>query len=436
LDHAEHRPPPSATRLVANLSGLACGLLALLGSTSLGLNVVVTALLVLVAAALPIAVFDLAVLGVHRRESAGLGPPGPVVPERVAVKLIGLLATLAVTAAVYATLPLYRQPMFAPFMAVAILLLPVALVLAVPYFVWVDRRMRDPRDGYLELGQLVLGRWRGRDRRQLVQHGLGWVIKGFFLPLMFVYLLWAIQRLTARPLGERLASAAGFHELTMGVALFLDLVIVVIGYVATLRLFDSHIRSCNPLLHGWVVTLACYHPFWLYISPILAYRDGLVWTDWLGGHPVLLVVCGAAVVACQVGWVCANACFGLRFSNLTHRGILTGGPFRLTKHPSYVCKNLGWWLVAMPFLSTRGWPEALTNCLMLLTINLVYVLRARAEERHLSEDPTYVAYALWMERHGALRWVGRLVPWLRYRPPDATAPVSGAPSPRLHGSAG
>jgi hypothetical protein len=33
----------------------------------------------------------------------------------------------------------------------------------------------------------------------------------------------------------------------------------------------------------------------------------------------------------------------------------------------------------------------------------------------LSRDPTYVAYALWMNDHGALRFLGRAFPWLRYQ---------------------
>jgi len=50
-------------------------------------------------------------------------------------------------------------------------------------------------------------------------------------------------------------------------------------------------------------------------------------------------------------------------------------------------------------------------------VNLVYYARARTEERHLSRDPTYVAYALWMNEHGLLRQLGRAIPVLRYRAP-------------------
>ena len=61
--------------------------------------------------------------------------------------------------------------------------------------------------------------------------------------------------------------------------------------------------------------------------------------------------------------------------------------------------------------------EALRGCLMLGLVNYIYYLRARTEERHLSRDPTYVAYALWMNEHGILKWLGRVAPILRYAPP-------------------
>jgi len=112
--------------------------------------------------------------------------------------------------------------------------------------------------------------------------------------------------------------------------------------------------------------------------------------------------------------------FGCRFSNLTHRGILTNGPYRLSKHPAYLSKNLSYWLIAVPFISTTGSADALRGCLMLGLVNVIYFLRARTEERHLSRDPAYVAYALWINEHGVLKWLGRAAPIFRYAPPGSS----------------
>ncbi len=99
------------------------------------------------------------------------------------------------------------------------------------------------------------------------------------------------------------------------------------------------------------------------------------------------VAWAAAIIALTVIYALCTVSFGLRFSNLTHRGIITDGPYRFTKHPAYLAKNLSWWLISVPFVSEQGWGAALRNCMLLALLNLIYYARARTEERHLSRDP-------------------------------------------------
>jgi len=96
----------------------------------------------------------------------------------------------------------------------------------------------------------------------------------------------------------------------------------------------------------------------------------------------------------------STAAFGLRFSNLTHRGIITNGPYRWSKHPAYIAKNLSWWLISVPFIAGAGWMQAVQSCLLLAGVNLIYFLRAKTEERHLGSDPVYRDYARFIDRHG------------------------------------
>jgi hypothetical protein len=72
----------------------------------------------------------------------------------------------------------------------------------------------------------------------------------------------------------------------------------------------------------------------------------------------------------------------------------------------------------VPFVSELGWSGALRNCVLLALLNLIYYARARTEERHLSRDPTYVAYALWIDQHGLLAGLARVLPFIRYRTPS------------------
>ncbi len=164
------------------------------------------------------------------------------------------------------------------------------------------------------------------------------------------------------------------------------------------------------------MALVCYQPFYSVIGKFyLQYDDGLFWDNWLSGWPVVRGIWAAVIIFLTVVYALCTVSFGLRFSNLTHRGIITAGPYRFTKHPAYLAKNLSWWLISVPFVSDQGWGAAVRNCGLLLLLNGVYYLRARTEERHLSHDPTYVAYALWINEHGMLRKLGRAMPWLRYR---------------------
>jgi protein-S-isoprenylcysteine O-methyltransferase Ste14 len=169
----------------------------------------------------------------------------------------------------------------------------------------------------------------------------------------------------------------------------------------TLKLFDIHIRSTEPTLAGWMVALICYPPFWnMAERSFLHYEDNYYWGEWLEPWPVLKFFWALAILCCVTIYVWATVSFGVRFSNLTNRGILTNGPYGLLMHPAYVSKNLSWWLISVPFVVTGSLADALTNCLLLAGINLIYFARAKTEERHLLRDPAYQAYALWMRAYG------------------------------------
>ncbi len=339
--------------------------------------------------------------------------------KRTAIKLLGLLGSLGFLALGYLVFPLYSDPFYGPYFVMLMKLVPLLLAAAVPYFYLVDRRMREPHDGYWQTGQVLLLRWREVDTKVFGQHLLGWLVKGFFLPLMFGYLCQDMQRLLHFG-GEVPTLSNALYPLAANGMYFVDVTLAAVGYLATLRLMDSHVRSIEPTLLGWAAALSCYPPFRdLVFGSYLNYHGDHDWQDWLAGIPVLYMGWGGAILALTAVYLWATLAFGCRFSNLTHRGILTNGPYRFSKHPAYIAKNLSWWLIAVPFIGQDGALHGLFSCLMLLGVNALYWLRARTEERHLSWDPVYVQYALWMEEHGLLRRVTRLpgLGFLRYRVP-------------------
>jgi protein-S-isoprenylcysteine O-methyltransferase Ste14 len=343
---------------------------------------------------------------------------------RVGVKLIGLWGTLGLIVAAYWLFPEYHREFYAPFWIACATYLPHFAALSLIYFVLVDSWMNEPFDEYLNAGQFFLWRTELVETELLRQHALNWIIKGFFLPLMFIYLGNAVTYLIETPFAVAFDSFPRFVGYVSRLALGIDLAFVAIGYVLTLRLTDSHIRNPNQLLWGWVLTVIMYYPFFSIIGRrYLDYKDDANWLDMLGADwGAWVFVWGTAIIITKIGWAWSNMSFGLRFSNLTHRGIITNGPYRWTRHPSYIFKNISWWLLSVPFFSLEGPETALRHSLLLLMINLVYFLRAKAEEAHLSDDPTYVEYAMWIEEHGKLRWLRSILPFVRYAHAPAPKP--------------
>jgi len=416
------QPPKSAVHGAMALVGLAAFASGIFGARALApwQHEWQASLAVMAWVALLLLGTDLLFNRVHRRASTGLDASRhePSI-ERTAVKFLGLLGSLGMLGLAYKTFPLYADPFYAPFFAMLPLLLSLWLVAALPYIYLVDRRMVEPHDGYWQMGELLMLDWRGIDRRVLGQHLLGWLVKGFFLPLMFVYLCQDMTRLLAY--AGTVQGTKPLYDAAFISIYFADVMLVCVGYLATFRITDSHIRSAEPTLLGWVVALACYQPFWGFVAvDFLAYRTAYDWQAWLAASPPLYMVWGGMVLLLTAIYLWATLSFAARFSNLTHRGIITNGPYRYTKHPAYVAKNISWWLISVPFLAQDGWQNGLLRCLMLLGVNILYWLRARTEERHLSADPVYVSYALWMDQHGLLRWVPRLrgLGFLNYRVPE------------------
>lgn len=367
--------------------------------------------------ALPMALWSVAVDKVHRRPSTGIdwSRPRPLVevlPISV-VKLCGLWATWAVLAACYALARWYWSGNYLFAMEVLTTAIVPLVTLSVPYVIWLDRYLVEPHDGAFQFGAFVLGggvigreQWHGQ---ALAKHWRAWIIKGFFGAFMISILPPGFAQIVEADPAQLFANPVDFIMLLVTLLFVIDVQIGTVGYLLTLRPLDSHIRSGNPFLGGWLAALLCYPPFvWGIIGAngqILSYEVGTPgWAHWLAGNDALLWVWGGLLVVLTGIYAWATVVFGIRFSNLTYRGVLTHGPYRFTRHPAYLSKNLFWWASVLPFLvTTDSAADAIRNSVFLLVVNAIYYWRARTEEAHLlAEDPKYRDYHAWMERHGLI----------------------------------
>src|SRR5438105_5124360 len=240
-----------------------------------------------------------------------------------------------------------------------------------------------------------------RDDRVAV---LATLLKAFFAPLMVMSLM--VFCMSALANGAAIAdsgiSVDGFRELfdrrgywfLMQLILFVDVLIFTVGYLVELPKLGNQIRSVDPTLIGWAAAMLCYPPFNKVTSAIL----GSPVTDFPQfDNPTAHLVLNFVLLALMAIYASASVALGFKASNLTHRGIIARGPYRLIRHPAYLCKNMAWWIGSVPLVSVAFSHSTFDGIQAVASVvgwTMLYVLRAFTEEDHLrGVDGEYAAYA-------------------------------------------
>lgn len=336
--------------------------------------------------------------------------PRPPNPERLRAKRVSLALCLLAPLLYSALLDALGLPLYGRFLWDYIFTLPVLLLLLPAFVSWSDQRLPEPEDGYASIGRGILGQqpWSWAQHKPLL---LAWAVKTLFIPVMYGSLqIMLVELLLLRPgLNPGVLVVWSY---TFG--LTFDLLIATIGYLCTSRLLATEVRSTDDTWSGWLVCMICYPPLWVVLRTIREQADTVTWDQWLSpDQPLYWIWATLIVFSWGLYWL-STASFGVRFSNLTYRGLIAYGPYRYTKHPSYIGKNIYWWLHTVPFVGVVGFGDLARNLLGLGFVSLIYYLRAKTEERHLSKFPEYRAYSEWIEENGAWarcrRWLVALKP--------------------------
>ena len=380
----------------------------------------------------PMVLWSIFVDKVHLRPSTGidwsLARSRKPDLEASLTKIAGLWATWAILVALYCLCRWYWSGNYVYALKVLGVMGIAMVVLSIPYVLWLDRVMKNPRDHAWHFGALLFMRddW---DKGEVLKHWRAWIIKAFFGAFMISIVPVNFANVVNADHYEFLSNPVIFAVVMINLLFLVDVMVGAVGYIVTLRPLDAHIRSGNPFLSGWLAALICYPPFvWgiLGNGQVMSYEHHVAqWHYWMAGNQVLLWLWAGLLVFLTGVYAWATFAFGIRFSNLTYRGVLTNGPYRFTRHPAYLSKNLFWWCSVMPFLVVNENPvDAIRNTFFLLCVNGIYYWRARTEEAHLlAEDSKYREYHAWMGAHGLItaplsRLLGKLTP-----------PSNGAPQP-------
>jgi len=357
----------------------------------------------------PMVLWSVCIDCVHRRPSTGIDwsrprPWGANLDVSI-TKIAALWATWALIGGLYCIARWYwRGPYLFAMDVLGHAIVPL-VVLAIPYVLWLDRVLVEPRDASWHFGAMLVGR-EPHDRAEVWRHLRAWAVKGFFSAFMISILPGGFEGIVTLDLSSLMIEPVGIAHWLTELLFLIDVQIGMVGYLLTMKPLDSQIRSANPYLAGWLAALICYPPFILMVpdGPLDYHFGTAEWAYWLEGHPILLGIWGAVLVALTAIYAWATVAFGLRFSNLTYRGVLTNGPYRFTRHPAYVSKNLFWWLATLTFLvTTHNINDAVRNTVILGLVSATYYWRAKTEERHLlAENAKYREYHAWMERNPTL----------------------------------
>lgn len=389
---------------------------------------------------IPVFLMEIFVMKTHRNPSTGLQWNNGWHPdkERLIHKFLGLTLSIIPIFLMYALFDLYQSDFYKPFHKFlgerAIWLLPVLVI----YTIFIDGYMKQPVDIYAKIGQFILKTSPEKILpREWKDHVLSLLLRGFFIAALFCCLHSTLEYIVETLHSEdyinlekgwvlainNVYAHLDFYATAIWLMSIMMSTMALTAYLSCMRLTDSHIRSMQPHLIGWVTTLIFYAPFITLLKNFADYEDGIFWEDTILHIPYLNLFWHGMLIATLAITTISIAYFGLRYSNLTHRGIITDGPYRFLKHPDYVARALYGALMTVPFTSyipdtaAFNGKEAIINTLFYTLFCLFYFWRAKAEEKHLSEDPTYVQYALWMNKHGAFAWFTKMFPQMAYKAP-------------------
>ena len=240
--------------------------------------------------------------------------------------------------------------------------------------------------------------------RQDQKTALGILVKLFFTPLMTVFFADQFPHLVNNVgyLGGLIYDSHYTHvrfnkvffNISIAFIFSVDVALAWCGYVVSSHWVDNQTHSAEPSLRGWMVCVICYPPLQFFLGLYYAApgeREILRF-----GNEWLVTLFTTMMVMSYFVYMSATLWFGVRFSNLTNRGIIRKGPFAIIRHPAYASKNFAWWCVMFPaiiFNATHtGMELAITQTVGLVLMTGVYYLRAITEEQHINADPMYQEY--------------------------------------------
>ena len=221
---------------------------------------------------------------------------------------------------------------------------------------------------------------------------LNLIMRCYFIPVMIVQVYVNIDN-SIRYSGHNFG---GYDFFTIclwitSILWLMDTVNASLSYCIESRWVENRSRSIDLTVGGWLVCLACYPPMnditgtFFPFGPLVAmrYPESFLFKDM-----TFMYIFKVVEILLLVAHVYADISLGPSVANITFKRIQTRGPFGMVRHPGTTTKLTLWWFQSA--LYTEFW--RLEFILGHIMWNVIYILRALTEERHLSKFGEYREY--------------------------------------------
>ena len=163
------------------------------------------------------------------------------------------------------------------------------------------------------------------------------------------------------------------------------------SYLTESRLFKNNINYADTSFLGIFSCVICYYPFSLLTEKIIPVATKeMIPVD---NMPLRLGLYFTVIIV-NIIMTAAVLRLGTKSGNLTNRGIITGFPYNIVRHPEYSMRMFYIILTLIPLYAAGGlnvFGYIVLSVGMFMWIG-IYVLRAITEERNLIKDESYRDY--------------------------------------------
>lgn len=171
---------------------------------------------------------------------------------------------------------------------------------------------------------------------------------------------------------------------------FATTLIFAVSYLTESHLFKNKIKSVDTSFLGIISCIMCYYPVTILTNKVIySYTEDLIPVD----NFILRLFLNIFIVAANIISLIAIVKLGTKSGNLTNRGIVTGFPYNIVRHPNYSMQMLYLILTTIPlYFGDFLLLEKILFSVGTIGWIYVYYLRSITEERHLIKDCEYQKY--------------------------------------------